>query len=918
MLRIKTFGGLLLEQGGTRFEGSSPRRSALLAILAVAGKRGVSRDRLLLYLWPDTTEERARHNLAQTVYSIQKAVGADVIESLGTELRLVESVETDVGDFLAAETRGDSAMMATLYQGPFLDGFILSDSAEFDEWAGGERGRLNRLASEAIERQAQGADRSSRPEAVGLWRRLTILDPVATRYAMGLARALDRGGDPGAAARHLREHERLLKSEVGAASPAELRTLLETLGRAVPAGPVPPLVPPPPSPSTEPSTPTPPERLGASAPAPVPAVRRRSPRARRLAVAVVVIAAGGILAWRNLTKPVRPMANGEMVVLADFENLTADTAMGRALQVAATVTLQQSPGFSLYSRNRLRQSLVRMGHPAVNPVFTEELAREVGARESGRVVVTMTVAQLGQQFVLAARLVEPSDGRIVATKKVTVDGQPELLDGVDQLGAWVRRQLGDLNWKPVRPLPLVTTRSLPALVALADAQQAAGQGRWNDVHQTLDRALAADTGFAMAMRALGDYFLATNRVTESLKWYRAASERTARMTEPEQISVKAALAEGEGRFDDQVQATRELATRFPSAANWGWLGEALRRTRRPEEAVSAFRKAADLAPNSAEPHLGMATSLKELGDLRSALDEYDKVFQLDSMQLLRAFENIQWGETYVRTGQLAQAESVFRKMTKVPAKADQARGFRALAYLAAYQGRYAEASGQLAVALPLEPKGGLSEYRDWVLLADVETTRGRALAARTALDHAWQIFTTADIQAAALMFGGHQLVRAGLLDRAQAVLDTLRRRAALRPDHAQDQAALALLAADVALARGRTADAEAALSTRRFDAYLPLGSSLLAEVLIARGHPDSAVAALRSVVDAGRFGDEMQQDWLRSFERLARAAERAGDSTTARAAYSALMNQWKGGDADLPPLVTARRELARLQAASGR
>ncbi len=911
MLRIKTFGGLLLERGGTRFEGSSPRRSALLAILAVAGKRGVSRDRLLLYLWPDTTEERARHNLAQTVYSIQKAVGADVIESLGTELRLVDSVETDVGDFLAAETRGDSAMMATLYQGPFLDGFILSDSAEFDEWAGGERARLNRLASEAIERQAQEADRSSRPEAVGLWRRLTILDPVATRYAMGLARALDRGGDPGAAARHLRAHERLLKSEVGAASPAELRTLLESLGRPVPAGPLPPPAPP------ELSTATPPERLEGSAPAPLPAVRR-SPRVRQLAVAAVVAAAGGILAWRSLTKPVRPMANGEMVVLADFENLTADTAMGRALQVAATVTLQQSPGFSLYSRGGLRQSLVRMGRPAANPVFTEELAREVAARESGRVVVAMTVAQLGQQFVLAARLVEPSDGRIVATKKVTVDGQPELLDGVDQLGAWVRRQLGDLNWKPVRPLPLVTTRSLPALVALADAQQAAGQGRWNDVHQTLERALAADTGFAMAMRSLGDYFLATNRVTESLKWYRAASERTARMTEPEQISVRAALAEGEGRFDDQVQATRELATRFPSAANWGWLGEALRRTHRTEEAVSAFRKAADLAPNSAEPHLGMATSLKQLGDLRSALDEYDKVFQLDSMQLLRAFENIQWGETYVRAGQLAQAESVFRKMTKVPAKADQARGFRALAYLAAYQGRYAEASGQLAVALPLEPKGGLSEYRDWVLLADVETTRGRAPAARTALDHAWQIFTTADIQAAALMFGGHQLVRAGLLDRAQAVLDTLRRRAALRPDHAQDQAALALLAADVALARGRTADAETALSTRRFDAYLPLGSSLLAEVFIARGHPDSAVAGLRSVVDAGRFGDEMQQDWLRSFERLARAAERAGDSTTARAAYSALMNQWKGGDADLPPLVTARRELARLQAASGR
>ena len=90
------------------------------------------------------------------------------------------------------------------------------------------------------------------------------------------------------------------------------------------------------------------------------------------------------------------------------------------------------------------------------------------------------------------------------------------------------------------------------------------------------------------------------------------------------------------------------------------------------------------------------------------------------------------------------------------------------------------------------------------------------------------------------------------------MLDTLRRRAALRPDHAEDQAALVLLAADVALARGRTAEASTALG------------------------------------------------------------KRAGDSATARAAYSAPINQWKGVDVDLPPLVAARRELARLQAASGR
>jgi hypothetical protein len=62
----------------------------------------------------------------------------------------------------------------------------------------------------------------------------------------------------------------------------------------------------------------------------------------------------------------------------------------------------------------------------------------------------------------------------------------------------------------------------------------------------------------------------------------------------------------------------------------------------------------------------------------------------------------------------------------------------------------------------------------------------------------------------------------------------------------------------------------------------------------------------------------MQQDWLRSFAQLARLAEASGDTATAVEAYSALIAQWREGDPDLPPLVGARRELSRLQAASRR
>ncbi|MGE3615115.1 MAG: hypothetical protein AB7L66_04505, partial [Gemmatimonadales bacterium] len=121
-MRINLLGGLSAERDGVPVEGLPPRRAALLAALAIAGRRGLSRDRLLLFLWPDATEEKARHSLAQTVYSIHKSLGQDVIESAGHEVRLLESaVQSDLADFLAARDRGDWQAAANLYRAPLLD-----------------------------------------------------------------------------------------------------------------------------------------------------------------------------------------------------------------------------------------------------------------------------------------------------------------------------------------------------------------------------------------------------------------------------------------------------------------------------------------------------------------------------------------------------------------------------------------------------------------------------------------------------------------------------------------------------------------------------------------------------------------------------------------------------------------------------
>ena len=51
---------------------AQPRRLALLAILAAAGDTGVSRDKLLALLWPESDADSARHALSQLLFLVRR------------------------------------------------------------------------------------------------------------------------------------------------------------------------------------------------------------------------------------------------------------------------------------------------------------------------------------------------------------------------------------------------------------------------------------------------------------------------------------------------------------------------------------------------------------------------------------------------------------------------------------------------------------------------------------------------------------------------------------------------------------------------------------------------------------------------------------------------------------------------------
>ncbi|HKV75144.1 MAG TPA: hypothetical protein VJN95_11535, partial [Gemmatimonadales bacterium] len=153
---------------------AQPRRLAILALLARAGDRGVTRDKVVALLWPDADEERARRAITQALYALRQDLGAEEVILGVKDLRLnPEVIGSDVAEFSALIEQGDLVRAAGLYRGPFLDGFGLPGAAEFEHWAEIERNALAHDYAGLLEQVATQATKSGdAAAAAGWWKKL--------------------------------------------------------------------------------------------------------------------------------------------------------------------------------------------------------------------------------------------------------------------------------------------------------------------------------------------------------------------------------------------------------------------------------------------------------------------------------------------------------------------------------------------------------------------------------------------------------------------------------------------------------------------------------------------------------------------------------------------------------------------------
>lgn len=232
-LRLRTFGGLVLQHRDRELAGAAlqARRLAILAIIAVAGERGVTRAKLLGILWPETNEARGRQALSQALYALRRDCGTDALV-LGTEsLRLNPAVITsDIAELDRAVAAGDRERTATLHGGAFLDAVYVAGAPEFERWVDQQRARFAGVAERAMEHLAADADaRGDHAAAATWWRRLTAIDPLRTRAALGVMEALAAAGHRAEALRHGEQFAKASREDLGAEPSAAVVALTERL-----------------------------------------------------------------------------------------------------------------------------------------------------------------------------------------------------------------------------------------------------------------------------------------------------------------------------------------------------------------------------------------------------------------------------------------------------------------------------------------------------------------------------------------------------------------------------------------------------------------------------------------------------------------------------------------------------------------
>ncbi len=591
-------------------------------------------------------------------------------------------------------------------------------------------------------------------------------------------------------------------------------------------------------------------------------------------VAVVVLVAGitAGLFWR--ARRARHLTGKDTIVLGDFANSTGDAVFDGTLREGLSVQLEQSPFLSLVSEEQIHETLRMMERPA-NTLLTPEITREVCQRTSSAAAMDGSIALIGSRYNLILKAVSCVNGDLLTSTEAQANDKSHVLDALGKAASEMRRRLGEsltTVQKYNTPLEQATTPSLEALQAynFATDDDAAALA-------FLQRAIQLDPNFAMAYSALA-YTADSALSAESA---RKAFELRAGLSEREKLQIEADYYYF--RIGDLMKARRSAevgAETYPRDPDFP--GNLLLCSRALGQYEAGLKESLEwlrLNPHSSWPYRLLATDYLYLNRVEEAeaTAKEARAKGLDSRLAPVLYEIAFYRNDTSEMARLAGS---------AVGKAEDEDLLLALhADTAAYFGHLGKAREILRQAADSAERAGEKEKA---------ATYYAASAIREAL------FGNADIEALAdnlgKRFPEYTVVQFNYLPTLRAKLALLR---------SNPQEALVIL--------GAASPYELGLPALNFYNWPNLYPAYVrGEAHLAAHQGREAAAEFQKILDHRGLVLNEPIGALAHLQ-LGRAYGMQGDTAKIRAAYQDFFTLWKDADPDIPILMEAKAEYAKLK-----
>ena len=642
-------------------------------------------------------------------------------------------------------------------------------------------------------------------------------------------------------------------------------------------------------------------------------IRDGGPERRRIqyalaGAALVALTVSGAWFWRS--RSAVTLAPDDTIVIAHLTNETSNQVFDEALYTGLRVALEQTPYLNVLADSKVYGELKALSL-AESTRVSPQVGLEICRRTGSKILVAPLIADAGNRLHLELTALECHSGAKIAHVEHEAASRESVIHDLGRAAAELRTRLGEPPASLARfnsPLDQATSASPEAVELLTLGYRRHLSGNLRDAISYYERAIRADPNFALAHAALAVAHVVFKQDTLAATSARRAFELRERLTLPARFNVESAYyLHVTGEEDSACEVIDQWVQTFPhdlvarqnfSGCLWA-LGELDRALGEAREAVRLLP-----APFTYANWVALALSADRLDEARTAYEEalrrgFDTPY-LRAQRALLAF--LQKDEETMRA-QWKWAEG------KPGAKAALVNGH---AMGEAFHGRLRAALQIAKGAADLGAPDGAVRPDEWITMT-VQLIRAEAGARADpppALGAADRSFESRVL--AALL-----LARAGKLDQAQRVADSLRREFPSRT--LLQKYYLPVIEGAVKL---QSHDPAGAIDVLRPAAKYELtGSS---------GFPSLYVAYLSGLAwlevgdgkaAATEFGKVLAHPGLvgrlaigaMARVQLARAEHLSGQDAAALVSYEEFLGLWKDADDDLPLYKEAVAEYRRLR-----